>query len=66
MRFADNNINNNSVLDLMFINLQNSGFNNHHILQDYKTRDSPQIMHHSMSKFKLMNPTLTKSREISK
>jgi len=33
-RFADNNTNNNSVIDLMFINPQNPGFNNHHILQD--------------------------------
>ena len=33
-RFADNNNGSNSVIDLMFINPLNSGFNNHQILQD--------------------------------
>ena len=33
-RFANNSANLNSVLDFMFINSQNQGFNNHHILQD--------------------------------
>jgi len=33
-RFANNGTNLNSVLNLMFINSQNLGFNNHHIIQD--------------------------------
>jgi len=33
-RFADNNNSSNSVIDLMFINPLNSGFNNHQILQN--------------------------------
>jgi len=33
-RFADNPLNSNSVLDLIFINSHNRGFNNHTIMEN--------------------------------